>query len=209
MKTNKEKSIESVIGVNLGIPDNTNCLMVFSAKNVIAAYENEAKEILRRNGYPVTLEELWKRKEELLPDLENGKGLSQIYDIFWMLWNLEVVKTCVDKCDADQAVCFMASALYWATVARLGPIKPTVTMGKTYSLLQSKKGSKRRKTRGITPQERDIQDQKIIADFKNAKSKNPRITPHGFANNNEKKYKTKYSIGTSRVRQIIYSHLNN
>jgi hypothetical protein len=192
----KEKSIESVMGVSLGIPNNNTYIMVFSAENVIAAYENEAKEVLRRNGYPVTLEELWKRKEELLPDLENGKGLSQVYDIFWMLVNLESVKTCVEKGDADQAVCYTASALYWATIARLDPVLPTVKMGKIFRLSQGNKRKKRKIWKGLSPDERAERNKKIKEHFQKSK-----LTPNSFA----KKHSKKYKLSIRQISNILNS----
>ena len=192
----REKTIESVMGVNLGIPNNNTCIMVFNAENVIAAYENEAKEVLKRNDYPVTLKELWDRKEELLPDLENGKGLSQVYDIFWMLWNLEAVKTCVEKGDADQAVCYMASALYWATIARLDPVLPTVEMGKAFRLSQGNKRQKRKIWKGLSPDERQKRDKKIKEHFHKTK-----LTQNSFA----KKYSKKYDLSVRHLNKIIQS----
>jgi hypothetical protein len=193
------KSIESVMGVNLGIPNSTG-IMVFNAENVITAYESEAKEILRRCGYPLTLEELWKRKEELLPDLANGKGLSQIYHIFWMLWNLEAVKSCVEKNDADGSACYMATAIYWATIARLEPVLPTVEIGKKRSAKQKENRGKRKKWGKKTKEEIEERNEKIIAAWKEYKlSKNSLLSKNSFA----KKYSKIHKLSITQINTII------
>jgi hypothetical protein len=119
----KDKPLNSILGVNIGLPSLSDTgVAVMNAENVIAAYEKEAREILKHDGYPLTIEELWNKKDELLPDLANGKGLAQVYSIFWMLWNLNSVRTYIEKNNSDMAVCYMAVAVHWAIRAQLKPI---------------------------------------------------------------------------------------
>lgn len=132
MKTKKspqkeEKPLNSILGVNFGLPALSETgVTVMNAENIISAYEKEAQEILKRGGYPLTLEELWTKKDEFLPDLANGKGLSQVYCIFWMLSSLQRVRFHIEKKNADRAVSDMAIALTWSTVAKLKPIAPLI-----------------------------------------------------------------------------------
>jgi hypothetical protein len=124
-----EKPLNSILGVNIGLPSLSETgVAVMSAENVINAYEKEAQEILARNGYPLTLEELWAKKDEYLPDLANGRGLSQVYSIFWMLWGLKGVRVDIEKNNADMAVCDMAYALHWAIKAQLKPVQHLIGM---------------------------------------------------------------------------------
>lgn len=124
MKTKpKDKPINSILGVNIGLPSLSDTgVAVMNAENVIAAYEKEARKILKRDGYPLTIKELWNKKDELLPDLANGKGLAQVYSIFWMLWNLNSVRGDIEQNNADRAICDMAMAVHWAMRARIKPI---------------------------------------------------------------------------------------
>ena len=116
----KEEPLNSILGVNINMPSLSETLAAeMSAESVINAYEKEAREILKRGGYPLTIEELWAKKDEVLPDLANGQGLSRVYSIFWMLWNLKMVRVNIEENNADQAVCYMASAVHWAISARL------------------------------------------------------------------------------------------
>lgn len=119
----KEKALNSILGMNIGLPSLSETgVMVLTAENLINAYERQAQEILKRDGYPPTIEELWAKKEEFLPDLANGKGLAQVYSIFWMLWNLNSVRAYIEKNNSDMAVCYMASAVHCAIRAQLKPI---------------------------------------------------------------------------------------
>ncbi|MGD0277081.1 MAG: hypothetical protein ABSB79_13685 [Syntrophales bacterium] len=129
----KAEPLDSILGVDIGIPSSLNSetgIAVMTAENLINAYEKEAREILKRDGYPLTLEELWAKKDEVLPDLATGQGISQVYSIFWMLWFLKSVRVNIEKNNADMVVCEMACALYWATIAQLKPIAPLFDMGK-------------------------------------------------------------------------------
>lgn len=127
----KDKPLNSILDVNIGMPSLSETgVAAFTAVNVLAAYEKQAADILKRDGYPPTIEELWNKKDELLPDLANGKGLAQVYSIFWMLCGLKRVQIDIEKNNADMAVCDMAYAVHWAIRAQLKPIALYFDMGK-------------------------------------------------------------------------------
>lgn len=122
--TDKEKSLNSILGVNIGLPSlsETGVAVFLTAENLISAYEREASEILARGGYPLTVDEL----KKVLPVPANGRGFSQIYYIFLMLWHLKEVRVQIEENNADQATCEMAVAVHCAIRARILPILPFV-----------------------------------------------------------------------------------
>ena len=117
------------LSASVGIPLSDPRPMAFTAKNIIALYEDQAKAILKRDGYPGTLTGLFRKKEKYLPDLANGKGVSQVYSIFWMLWGFEDLRRAIARNDADGAACSMAYALHWAAKVQLNPLERFFSAG--------------------------------------------------------------------------------
>jgi len=127
----KATPLNSILGVNIGLPSLSETgVAIMNAEMVITAYEKQAVEILKRDGYPITFEKLCKKQKELLPDLANGKGTAPVYSIFWMLFNFNKVRADIEKNNADMAVCDMAIALHHAIRAQLKPIALYFDMGK-------------------------------------------------------------------------------
>ena len=196
-KQKKETSLNSILGVNLGLPSLSETgIAVMNAENVIAAYEKQAADILKRDGYPLTFNELWNKKDELLPDLANGKGLAQVYSIFWMLWGLNMVRIDIEKNDVDAAVWHTAYALNWAIKAQLKPIASFFEMGKVTSQTNKIKRGKRQRWRKLTPSQREELKQKVKLAF---------ATRKGTANAFYKKYAKKSGLSASGVRYYVES----
>jgi hypothetical protein len=129
-----EEPINDILGANIFMPTLSETgYAEFTAENIINAYENEAREILKAQGCPQTLAELWAKRDKVLPDLGNGRGISQVYSIFWALWFLERVCVDVQEDNANQAVCDMVAAVDWATRARLKPVMPKIEMGAAFT----------------------------------------------------------------------------
>ena len=197
----KERPLNNILGINIGLPSLSDTgVAVMNAENVITAYEKEALAILKRDGYPLTLEDLWIKKEEVLPDLANGKGLSRVYSIFWMLWNLARVRTYIEENNADMAVCFMATAVHWAIRAKLEPIVPFFNMGQNFSSEQKRKRGNRQKWNGQTKEQLVERNTKIFEHFKKAQ-----VPASSFAT----KHASKYSLGSRQIRNIIKDMLGN
>lgn len=121
--------MEISLSAAVGLPQNETGMMVLTAENIIAAHEDQAKAILKRDGYPGTLAKLWSKKEKYLPDLANGKGVSQVYGIFWMLWGFENLRRAIARKDVDGAACCMAYALNWAAKVQVKPMEHFFDMG--------------------------------------------------------------------------------
>jgi transposase len=189
----KDKPLNSILDVNIGMPSLSETgVAAFTAVNVLAAYEKQAADILKRDGYPPTIEELWNKKDELLPDLANGKGLAQVYSVFWMLWGLKRVQIDIEKNNADMAVCDMAYALQWATRAQLKPIAGFFEIGKKYSNKQKEIRAKRDKWNGHTKKEIEKIHQEIKSAFASWKKS---------ANAFDIKYAKKYGKSPSAIRK--------
>lgn len=203
MKTKIEKPLNSIYGVNIGLPASEAAVMPFTAENVIGLYEKEAREVLRRDGYPLTIEELWERKDELLPDLANGRGLSQVYSIFWMLWHLNRVRAHIKENNTDQAVCCMAVAVHESIRAKLKSVEHLVDMTEKHRQDQQQKRQKRQRWHGLTRDQRTLRDKNIIDHYRKA-SRAGKITLHGFA----KKYEEKYGLKPTRIKEIIRASLD-
>ena len=131
MKTEKGNYIEIGLPASLGEEDSF--VMAMTAENLIKCYEKEGRKILKAHGCPVTLEKLWKQRKKHLPDLGTARATSIIYRVFWMLWNLEKVRSYVEKNDADQAVCYMTTALSWASMMQIEPFMQLIDRGKVHA----------------------------------------------------------------------------
>ena len=130
MKTEKGNHIE--IGIPASLTAKTG-MAVMTAENLIRCYEGEGQKILKAHGCPTTLNKLIKQRGKYLPDLGTAKAKGIVYSVFWMLWNLEHVRSCLKKNDADQAVCYMTTALSWASMMQMQPILPLIDRGKAHS----------------------------------------------------------------------------
>jgi hypothetical protein len=170
----------------------------FTAENVIQAYEREARAILERDGYPTTAEGLWAQKDKYLPDVGNGKGLSQVYSLFWMMVFFDKVRLHIEMNEADRAVCEMAGALHWAMISQLTPVARFFDIGKDHSSTQSKKASKPRTKNGLSPEDRMDRDQKIIEHYRKITEKRA-MTMNSFAH----KYKEKYGLSPTAIWEIL------
>jgi|GEM_PF-6726244 len=193
----KSKPHDSLLNVDIGIPaslTNETGMAVMTAENLISCYENEARKILKEKGLPLTFHELWEDKEKYLPDLANGRGTSQAYSVFWMLWGLELVKDSLQKKDAEQAVCNMAYALNWASKMQIKPLEPSIMIGTSRRKKQKETREKRKTWRGRTREQLSERNQSIVEHFKKS-----RLTINHFAN----KYADKYDLKPTRIRQII------
>jgi hypothetical protein len=111
MKSTKE----TPKGLDINLPSLSNAgAVVLTAESIINAFEKEARTILKRNGYPLTLQKLWAKKDEKQP--------SQINNITWLLWHLHRVRTYIKQNNIDMAVSFMTFAVYCAVRAKINPI---------------------------------------------------------------------------------------
>lgn len=140
MKTEKGTYIE--IGIPYSLTAKTG-VAVMTAENLIQCYENEGQKILKDHGCPTTLEKLIKQRKKYLPDLANGRGTGIIYSVFWMLWNLKQVRSYLEKNDADQSVCYMTTALSWASMMQVKPLMPLIDRGKAHADGSSLGGKKK------------------------------------------------------------------
>jgi hypothetical protein len=127
-----EEPLNSDLATGVFMPNDETGFMVATAENVISAYEKAAGEILKEKGYPTTLDELWAKRDKVLPDLARG-GSSPVYSIFWMFMFFKDVRDSLQKNNADAAVCNMAAAISWATAARLAPLTPKINIGEAFT----------------------------------------------------------------------------
>jgi hypothetical protein len=80
-------------------------------------YENEAREILKAGGYPLTLDELTGRKERRIRDIIN------------MLLCFREVRVYISLNDAENSAASMAYAIRSAMLARIRPAEPLIDVG--------------------------------------------------------------------------------
>jgi len=142
--------------IDIGIPRSLTSetgMAVASAENLILAYEIEGKKILKAHGLPVDILELYQEREKYLPDLANGKGVSAMYSAFWMLHGLMNTRLSLSKNDTENAVINIMSALNWAAKLQIKV---------WHSAEQSLRAARPRKRNGITPEEREKRNKKII-----------------------------------------------
>jgi hypothetical protein len=87
---------------------------------MIRGYENEAREILKAGGYPLTVKELVKT-----PQKER-----RIRDIMNMLTHFREVRIYIGMNDAAGAALSMAYGIRSAMLARIRPVEPFIDKGK-------------------------------------------------------------------------------
>ncbi|MCX5810155.1 MAG: hypothetical protein NTX36_12440 [Proteobacteria bacterium] len=91
---------------------------------MINGYEEQAREILKDGGYPLTGQEL-EAMSERLP--------KQIRDILYMFVWFERVRREVEKNDAKMSAYFMAHAIHSAMKARIEPKVQKIKMGVAFT----------------------------------------------------------------------------
>jgi hypothetical protein len=137
---------KQIVGLPMSISETG--IAVASAENLISCYEGEGKKILKAQGLPEDILELWENKEKYLPDLANGKGVSAIYSAFWMLLSFTRVRLSLEKNDAESAVVDMISALHWAANLQIEPVMPLIQLSEQVVAGGRSGGQKSAKIRG-------------------------------------------------------------
>jgi hypothetical protein len=102
---------------------------------MMSGYEEQAREILKDGGYPLTGKELW--------EMRNGLK-KQIRDILEMFIWFERVRWEVEKNDAKMSAYFMAHAIHSAMKARIRPEEADIYRGKK-TIRGASKGGKAKK----------------------------------------------------------------
>lgn len=87
---------------------------------MIRGYENEAHEILKAGGYPLTVKE----------PLGHPRKDRRIHDIMIMLTNFREVRIYIGMNDAAGAALSMAYGIRSAMLARIRPVEPFIDKGK-------------------------------------------------------------------------------
>jgi len=162
---------------------------------MINGYENEAREVLKAGGYPLTIKELLGR-----PQKER-----RIRDIMRMFTHFREVRIRIGLKDAAGAALCMAYGVRAAMLSRIRPAQPLIEIGKSRSGHQKVTRGKRRTWNGLTQAEIEARDENIYQLFKEARLKNSHLKPHGYAVKNQKKHK----LSVKTLTTIITSKLGN
>lgn len=184
--------MKKVIDEQVGILDFVPASKGLDVISMIEGYEQEGREILKANGYPLTLREMvYSRFDENKNPLGEKVLPRRVKDVMNMMGYFQAVRFYINKNVVFDALCFMAYGVQAAMKARIRPVEPLIEIGANHSQTQSKKGST---PRHIT------RNKEIIEKFK----KSP-LKISSFS----QKYSEKYGLKPRQIRNILKKAFGN
>lgn len=176
-----------------------------TAKEIIEAYENEGKRVLREAGYPETIDEL----------LKVEKKERQIRDILRMLSYFRGARLALKLAAeesfsadhalyADHACREMAFGVKAALAARLRPKEKFLDLGQKSSERGRTSRGKKEKHFGITDAQREERNRAMVEHFQelNANRKTP-ISVKSFCDIHASKYNLKSDTAARILRKLL------
>jgi len=170
----------------------SNGMDIFS---IIQQYEQEGREILKANGYPLALREMvYSRFDDNMNRLRAKPLPRRIRDVMNMLAYFQTVRFYIKKNVVSDALCFMAYGVQAAMKARIRPVERLIEIGTSTSKKEKQRRSKRQTWGGQTREQLAERNQKIVDHFNRTK-----LTVSGFA----QKHAGKYGLSIRTIRLIL------
>ncbi len=168
---------------------------------MIHGYENEARNILKAGGYPLTVREILKTRHDKYGESLGKPALPRkIRDTMDMLTYFNMVRNYIQKNEISWALCFMAYGVQSSMKARIRPLEPLYEMGQGFSRSQKNKRGRRQVWNGKTKTQISERNIEILEHFKSTN-----LSMSSFAEKHHKKYQLK----PRRVRYILSKALGS